>query len=101
VKESTTDAMKTDAPIVRLRLAAFVLTLAAAPQCHAYIDPNTGGFIYQLLFPLIVTVAAGWRWVKLGVGSAWGRLVCRIKGRQPSVSANASGAKAQDAPEEP
>jgi hypothetical protein len=68
-------------PRARLRLAAFVLTLAAAPACNAYIDPNTGGFIYQLLFPLIVAVAAGWRWLRLFAGSAWQRLKTAVTGR--------------------
>ena len=61
-----------------LRIATLVLMLGAAPACHAYIDPNTGGFIYQLLFPLIVAVAAGWRWVKMGVVSIWHRLAGKI-----------------------
>jgi len=80
-----------------LRRAALILTLLAAPACQAYIDPNTGGFIYQLLFPLIVAVAAGWRWVKMGVSSAWHRVVTKLTGQHVSTTEP----RATDAPAPP
>ena len=48
------------------RMWAVVLLLClSAPNANAYIDPNAGGLLYQILLPLIVAVTAGWRYVKM------------------------------------
>lgn len=36
----------------------FVLSSALPSVCYAYVDPTTGGYIFQLLFPIISAVAA-------------------------------------------
>lgn len=42
------------------RLAA--LLVAATPlSAFAYIDPNAGGWLFQLLFPLLVAIGGAWR----------------------------------------
>ncbi|HEY9025802.1 MAG TPA: hypothetical protein VIP05_15980 [Burkholderiaceae bacterium] len=51
----------------RKRLAALLLLGLAAADANAYIDPNTGGLLYQILLPVIVAVTAGWRYLKLSV----------------------------------
>jgi hypothetical protein len=52
-------------PLVAIALA---LCAMAAPA-HAYFDPNTGGLLYQIAFPVIVAVTAGWRYIKAGLQS--------------------------------
>jgi len=37
----------------------------------AYVDPNSASLAYQILFPLVVSVTAGWRWVKRWTTSIW------------------------------
>lgn len=43
------------------RLVVFVISylcLTFPSTSHAYIDPNTGGYIFQLLFPVISAIGA-------------------------------------------
>lgn len=45
-----------------------LLVLLLSPAtAHAYIDPNTGGMLYNLLFPVGVALAAGWGRIKLAI----------------------------------
>ena len=52
------------APLARTRsrtcrLSALVL-LVVPLECHAYIDPNIGGWLFQLLFPVLVAIGGAW-----------------------------------------
>jgi hypothetical protein len=47
-------------------LAAALLTLHA-PLAQAYIDPNVGGLLFQLLAPVFVLIIAFWNRLKSGV----------------------------------
>lgn len=40
-----------------LLICAFAVQTGAA---HAYIDPNAGGMLFQLLMPLFATIAGAW-----------------------------------------
>ena len=31
---------------------------------YAYIDPNTGGWLFQLIFPIIVAIGIGWNFFR-------------------------------------
>lgn len=62
--------------VAQLTLAA-VMTALPLSAAHAYVDPNSAGPLYQLLFPLLVAIAsviaAGRRaWAKL-----WHQLIHR------------------------
>lgn len=49
-------------PLHRGRCAAAALSALAVllpRDAHAYVDPNTGGYVFQALFP-IVSVIIGW-----------------------------------------
>jgi len=37
-----------------------LLDLFSCPPADAYVDPNAGGFLFQLLFPLFMAFAAMW-----------------------------------------
>ncbi len=43
----------------RSRVAIGLLALAPL-TAFAYVDPNAGGWLYQLLFPLLIAVGALW-----------------------------------------
>lgn len=44
----------------RLFSLLLLLDLLSCPAAHAYVDPNAGGFLFQLLFPLFMALAAMW-----------------------------------------
>lgn len=56
----------------RLRYA--VLLCAATPfAAFAYIDPNAGGWLFQLLFPLLVAIAGAWGLLKRRIAGLFRR----------------------------
>lgn len=69
-------------------LTLLVCLLFAAPAC-AYIDPNAGGWLYQLLFPLIVVIGAVWAGLRTRIGLWWGRV--RNRKTPPPQSADPDG----------
>ena len=61
-----------------LVLGIFVGALRA-DDAVAYVDPNAAGLLYQILFPVIVALAAGWRWVRQVVTLGWHWLTSRFR----------------------
>lgn len=51
----------------------------------AYIDPNTGGMILQMLAPIIAAIAGAWLFAKDYIRRLWGRIFRR---RSMPVSEN-------------
>lgn len=67
-----------------MRLAALftvVLLLVLPGSAWAYIDPNAGGMLFQLLAPLFAAVVGGWlflrRWITEQVRRLWRRITGR------------------------
>jgi hypothetical protein len=48
--------------------------IAIPTTAFAYLDPNSAGLLYQILFPVIVAVTLAWRWIKDTASSIWLRL---------------------------
>jgi hypothetical protein len=68
----------------RLLFLAALLALALQPDvAYAYIDPNAGGLLFQLLAPLFAAAVGAWlflrRWIAETVRNFWHRLI----GRRP------------------
>lgn len=61
---------------------ALALGLLAASPAFAYIDPNAGGWLYQLLFPLIVMIGAVWAGLRTRISMWWWRW--KNRGAPPS-----------------
>ena len=59
-----------------IEVTAFATLLACAPlqSTFAYIDPNSTGALYQLLFPLLVAFAAAFAAFRRVIARAFGRL---------------------------
>ena len=36
----------------------------SANEAHAYVDPNTGGYVFQLLYPIFVAIGIGYFFLK-------------------------------------
>ena len=74
--------MQTSATTSRSRALPWALAL---PLCllsmpaWAYIDPNAGGLLYQLLFPLLVAIGTAWATLRHHIRAWWDRL----RGRTP------------------
>jgi hypothetical protein len=68
----------------RFLMFAAILGLGIQPDAaYAYIDPNAGGLLFQLLAPVLAAVVGGWlflrRWIAETARSFWHRLT----GRRP------------------
>ena len=66
-------------PLTRLLLLVAALL---APTCaHAYIDPNAGGLLFQLLAPVFAAIVGAWiflrRWITETARQLWRRLTGR------------------------
>ena len=57
-------------------LGALVL-LAVPLECHAYIDPNIGGWLFQLLFPVLVAIGGAWVVLRQRIRAFWAQLFRR------------------------
>lgn len=70
----------TNSPPARLLALALLLSLSVDPA-HAYIDPNAGGMLFQLLAPVMAAIVGGWlflrRWISDVARRAWRRLTRR------------------------
>lgn len=64
-----------------LALLAFAL---AAGDAQAYLDPNAGGLLYQILFPLIVAIGAAWAGLRHKVAYWWSLMRDALSRRKPA-----------------
>ncbi len=66
-----------------LYAALALVGLAICTPAQAYIDPNAGGMLFQLLAPLFAALIGAWmflrRWIAAWARRAWARLT----GRKP------------------
>jgi hypothetical protein len=67
--------------VITLAVLAAVVPMQDA---FAYFDPNAAGWLFQLLFPLIAAVLAGWAFVRNRVSGMWQRLLALFQPRRNS-----------------
>jgi len=58
-------------------IPAVVSALLLPLDCYAYIDPNAGGWLFQLLFPLLVAIGGVWSIFRHRIGALWDRIFRR------------------------
>ena len=58
------------------RLGLLIL-LVVPLECHAYIDPNIGGWLFQLLFPVLVAIGGAWVVLRQRIRAFWAQLFRR------------------------
>lgn len=63
-------------PTVLIALAV----LASGQEAHAYIDPNVGGWLYQLLFPLLIAIAGAWAVLRHKISAFFSAFAKRLRG---------------------
>jgi hypothetical protein len=61
--------------LLLLGLALFTFSADAL----AYIDPNTGGLLFQLLAPLFIVLAAAWAFLRRGASHLVERVIAAFK----------------------
>jgi len=67
--------------LIRALALAFAATVCLSAPAYAYIDPNAGGMLFQLLAPLFAAAVGVWlflrRWIADLVRRTWWRLTGR------------------------
>lgn len=71
--------------------ACACIGLLCPPAALAYVDPNAGGLLYQILFPLIVAIGAAWAGLRHRIGYWWMRLRGRLPAQEEDACAPADG----------
>jgi len=66
----------------RLQRTLLVLAVLACstPAAYAYIDPNVGGWLYQLLFPVLVAIAGAWAVLRHKISEFLAMLAKKLRG---------------------
>jgi hypothetical protein len=61
---------------------AALVALLPWRNAHAYIDPNSAGPIYQMLFPLFIAIATGLAAFRRALGRMWQRVASVVLARR-------------------
>lgn len=61
-------------------LFAVVALVCGQQEAHAYIDPNVGGWLYQLLFPLLIAIAGAWAVLRHKIAEFFSMLSKKLRG---------------------
>lgn len=64
-------------------LFAALCMLLLSPSAHAYIDPNAGGLLFQLLAPIFAAAVGAWLFLRQWITATVRRLWRRLTGRGP------------------
>ena len=67
--------------MLRRALLVLAIGLLAADPAYAYIDPNMGGWLYQLLFPLLIAIAGAWAAFRMKISQFLAALAKKIRGK--------------------
>ncbi len=59
-----------------------VPVLLVPVDCYAYIDPNVGGWLFQLLFPILVAIGGAYSIFRHRIGALWHRIFRRTEKRE-------------------
>lgn len=69
------------AAMLRELLLVIVTLLCMPSHAHAYIDPNVGGWLYQLLFPLLIAIAGAWAVLRHKISEFFSAFARRLRGK--------------------
>ena len=70
-------------PSVCRTLVVGLACLVASSGAHAYIDPNAGGMLFQLLAPVIAAIVGAWMVARRWIVDAVKRLLRRKDSQDP------------------
>lgn len=63
-----------------LLLLTILLAVAPLQSAYAYIDPNSAGPLYQLIFPLLIAAAGLLAAMRRILRQAWNRMMSKLAG---------------------
>jgi len=77
IKELIVAHTRSKPRLIGLPLLLATIAIAVAPwrRAHAYIDPNSAGQLYQLLFPLLIAAASALTALRRYIARLWYRVV--------------------------
>lgn len=63
-----------------IELVAVAVLLACAPlkSAFAYVDPNSAGWLYQLIFPLLIAIGTAFAALRRIIARAWSQLATAV-----------------------
>jgi hypothetical protein len=64
-------------------ITLLALFLSAPAGAFAYIDPNAGGMLFQILAPLFLLIVAFWAAFKRKIGALWAKLASKLRRKDP------------------
>lgn len=64
-------------------LAIALLALTSSGPAFAYIDPNAGGMLFQLLAPVFAAAVGAWLFLRRWIAGLARRIWHKISGRDP------------------
>ena len=67
--------------MLRSALLVLLVYLSAVPAAYAYIDPNMGGWLYQLLFPLLIAIAGAWAALRQTISQFFSTCIRKMRGK--------------------
>lgn len=70
--------------------------LALPATAQAYIDPNTGGLLFQILAPILAIITSAWLFLRDYIRNAWHRATARFRKPRADSSEPAGDAPAAD-----
>jgi hypothetical protein len=68
--------------LVRRVIGILILALLPMSAAHAYIDPNAGGMLFQLLAPLFAALVGAWLFLRRFLADLARRVWLRLTGRR-------------------
>ncbi len=80
-----------------LRVLALAALIACVPlkAAFAYVDPNSAGSLYQILFPLLIAIGSAFAALRRVIARAWSRLatvvVTAVRGGRSERGERAGG----------
>lgn len=67
---------------MRLTLLLAIAALASVHrEAHAYFDPNLGGWLYQMLLPLLIAIAGAWAVLRHKIGEFFSACARKLRGK--------------------
>lgn len=68
-------------PVSSARLFMLLLTVLIPTEAFAYIDPNSGGLLFQLLAPLFAACLGAWVFMRQAISRFLRELWQKLRGR--------------------
>ena len=66
---------------IKIILSGLCLGIVCPLPVFAYVDPGTGGYVFQILFPIITALTAGYLFLKDRIKALLSKFTALLRGR--------------------